>query len=270
MKVTILTLFPEFFTSPLQQSILKRAQVKNQDTTAPIEVQVVNIRDFATDKHHVTDDRPYGGGAGMVMKVEPIDLALESLGIKHKTSDLNSSLPPEKESDTNSASSSSLPLGKESDTNSVSNSSLPLGEKSGDTPDSEGKKRKVILTSAKGIPFTQQKAQDYSKLDELIIICGHYEGVDERVADNLVDEEVRIGEYVLTGGEPAAVVMLDAVTRLLPGVLGNEESAVHESHSTEGYIEHAQYTRPEEYKGWKVPEILLSGHHAKIDEWRGK
>lgn len=215
MKFTILTLFPEFFTTPFQASILKRAQAELGKDTAPIEISVINIRDFATDKHKITDDHPYGGGPGMVMKVEPIDLALESV-----------------------------------------------------KKNSNGKSM-TLLTSAKGKVFTQQKAQEYSQLDEIIIICGHYEGVDERVAEHLVDEEVRIGDYVMTGGEPAAIVIVDAVTRLLPGVLGNEESAVQESHSEPGYLEHPQYTRPEEYKGWKVPEVLLSGHHAKIKEWQG-
>jgi tRNA (guanine37-N1)-methyltransferase len=210
MKISILTLFPEFFSSVLNESILKRAQAKNL-----VEFQVINIRDFATDKHQVTDDRPYGGGAGMVMKIEPIDKALQSLGVAKGN--------PE---------------------------------------------TKIILTSAKGQAFTQQKAADYSQLKHLVIICGHYEGVDERVAENLVDEEVRIGDYVLTGGEPAAAVMTDAVTRLIPGVLGNEESNQDESHSEHGKLAHPQYTRPEEYQGWKVPEILLSGHEAKITEWR--
>jgi tRNA (guanine37-N1)-methyltransferase len=126
----------------------------------------------------------------------------------------------------------------------------------------------VILTSAKGKQFVQGSAKQYSALDHLIILCGHYEGVDERVAEYLVDEEVRIGDYVLTGGEPAALVMADAVTRLLPGVLGNEESNTGESHSTPGFLAHPQYTRPVEFNGWKVPEVLLTGHHAQITDWR--
>ncbi|MEO8581236.1 MAG: tRNA (guanosine(37)-N1)-methyltransferase TrmD [Patescibacteria group bacterium] len=213
MKFTILTLFPEFFSTPFSESILKRAQAKTDEKEPSIEISTLNIRDFATDKHKMTDDHPYGGGPGMVMKVEPIDLALQN----------------------------------------VKKSS---------------KKTLTILTSAKGQMFTQQKAVEYSKYDELIIICGHYEGVDERVAEHLIDEEIRIGDYVMTGGEPAAIVIVDAVTRLLPNVLGNELSTVQESHSEPGYLEHPQYTRPEEYKGWKVPEILLSGHHAKIEEWK--
>lgn len=215
MRFNILTLFPEFFVSPFGESILKRAQQKDGSGKTPLEINIVNIRDFTTDKHHVTDDHPYGGGAGMVMKIEPIDRALES-----------------------------LPVTK----NKIHS--------------------KVILTSAKGKLFNQQVAKEYSQLEEITIICGHYEGVDERVAEHLVDEEVRIGDFVMTGGEPAAIVMVDAITRLLPNVLGNELSIVHESHSEPGYFEHAQYTRPEEYKGWKVPEVLLSGHHAEIEKWR--
>jgi tRNA (guanine37-N1)-methyltransferase len=210
MKITILTIFPEFFESPLQESILKRAQTKGL-----AEFNLVNIRDFAQDKHKMTDDRPFGGGPGMVMKVEPIALALESLGVQK-------------------------------------------GQ-----PNSH-----IVLTSAKGSVFTQQVAQDYSQLEHLVIICGHYEGVDERVAEHLIDEEVRIGDYVLTGGEPAAMVMTDAVTRLIPGVLGNDESNLNESHSVPGQIGHPQYTRPEDFRGWKVPEILLGGHHAEIEKWR--
>jgi len=172
----------------------------------------VNVRDFATDKHQTTDDRPYGGGPGMVMKIEPIAAALESLSIKGNT--------------------------------------------------------RKILTSAKGEVFTQKKAREYAELGDLVIICGHYEGVDERVAEHLVDEEVRIGDYVLTGGEPAVAVIVDAVTRLIPGVLGNEESNVDESHAEEGQLGFPQYTRPEVFQDWSVPEILLKGNHKEINEWR--
>lgn len=221
MKLTILTLFPEFFTTPFQASILKRAQEGNV-----VEFNVVNIRDFAVDKHHVTDDRPYGGGPGMVMKVEPIFAALENV------------------------------LGCD-----------PAQHRQHNRETQEWKAR-VILTSAKGKLFSQSSAQQYGKLEHLVILCGHYEGVDERVAEYLVDEEVRIGDYVLTGGEPAAIVMADAVTRLLPGVLGNEESNIGESHSVPGFLAHPQYTRPTEFHEWKVPDILLTGHHANITDWR--
>jgi tRNA (guanine37-N1)-methyltransferase len=205
MTITILTLFPEFFISPLATSMMKRA-VRAEAVT----FNIIDIRDFASDKYQTTDDRPFGGGPGMVMKVEPIAAALASLqGNKH-----------------------------------------------------------VVLTSAKGKTFTQQTAETYSKTEHLVIICGHYEGVDERVAEHYVDEEVRIGDYVMTGGEPAALVMADAVTRLLPGVLGNEDSTTLESHTQSGLLGFPQYTRPEEYNGWKVPDVLMSGDHQKIAEWR--
>lgn len=210
MKINILTIFPEFFSSPFAVSIIKRAIA-----IEAVEINVVNIREFAQDKHKLTDDRPFGGGAGMVMKIEPIDLALQSLGVAK---------------------------GKENS--------------------------QIILTSAKGQIFNQKLAREYSDLKELTIICGHYEGVDERVAENLIDSEIRIGDYVLTGGEVASVVITDAVVRLLEGVLGNSESIKGESHETEGQLAYPQYTRPEEYKGMKVPDVLLTGDHRKIEEWR--
>lgn len=212
MKINILTIFPEFFINPLQTSMLKRASEKNQ-----VSFKIINLRDFTSDKHQTTDQRPFGGGPGMVMMVEPIDKALEFLGAKK-------------------------------------------GQKN----------KRIILTSAKGFSFTQETARDYSQLEELTIICGHYEGVDERVAMHLIDEEVRIGDYVLTGGEAAALVMADAVTRLIPGVLGNELSNQDESHSQPGKMAHPQFTKPVDYKGWVVPEILLSGDHQKIKNWRSQ
>ncbi len=212
MKITILTLFPAYFISPFEQSILKRALEQKL-----AEIEIVDIRDFSQDKHRKTDDRPFGGGPGMVMMVEPIDLALQ--GVKKR---------------------------------------------------SQGSKKKVVLTSAKGKLYNQQKALEYVGLDELVIICGHYEGVDERVAEHLVDEEIRIGDYVLTGGEPAAAVIVDSVVRLLPGVLGNEESAWDESHAIPGQLGYPQYTRPQNYRGWEVPEVLMTGDHGKIKEWREK
>lgn len=210
MKITILTLFPEYFDSILATSMIKRAQEKEL-----VEFTIIDIRDFALDKHKMTDDRPFGGGPGMVMKVEPIDLALQHIGVN-----------------------------KEMD------------------------KKKIVLTSAKGKLFDQIIAKEYAQLKELVLICGHYEGVDERVADNLIDEELRIGDYVLTGGEPAVAVILDAVARLIPGVLGNEESFADESHSIPGKLGFPTYTRPEVYRGWQVPEILLTGDHKKISQWR--
>ncbi len=209
MKITILSLFPSMFSGPFSESIVKRAQEKDV-----VSIDLINIRDFADNKHHTTDLPPYGGGPGMVMTIDPIDAALQSI------------------------------------------------EKVGST--------RIVLLSAKGKLFTQKKAQEYASLDNLILICGHYEGVDERVAEHLIDEEIRIGDYVLTGGELPAMVIADSVTRLLPGALGDETSSHDESHSEVGVLEYPQYTRPADYKGWKVPDVLLSGNHAEIEKWRNE
>jgi len=200
------------FQGPLSESILKRAVDKGIVT-----FNVVNIRDFSSDKHHTADNPPYGGGPGMVMMIEPIDKALASIGAKKGTPN-----------------------------------------------------QKIILLSAKGTPYTQPVAQELSLIDTLIFISGHYEGVDERVALHLIDEEVRIGDYVLTGGELASMVIADSVVRLLPGALGDESSSVEESHSSQGFLEYPHYTRPSTYNGWNVPEILLNGNHAQIAKWRAQ
>lgn len=210
MTITILTIFPDYFESAFESSILGRSR-----KSGLIDLNIVDLRKYAQDKHALTDDRPYGGGPGMVMLIEPIDLALKDIKSKH--------------------------------------------------PD---KKTKTILTSAKGKKFDQKLAIDYSKIEHLIIICGHYEGVDERVAQNLIDEEVRIGDFVLTGGEPAALVMADAIIRLIPGALGNDQSSVGESHSKPGVSGVPQYSKPRSYQGWDVPEVLLSGNHQEIEKWR--
>ncbi|MEL1134069.1 tRNA (guanosine(37)-N1)-methyltransferase TrmD [Desulfitobacterium sp. THU1] len=207
MQFTILTLFPEMF-APLQESILKRAQAANL-----MAVKLINFRDYALSKHKNVDDVPYGGGAGMVLKPEPIFAAI------------------------------------------------------GDLPPSRGQRR-VILLTPQGEVFQQRKAKEWSQLDELIFICGHYEGFDERVR-RLADEEVSLGDFVLTGGELAAMVMIDAVARLLPGVLGEKASAEEDSHS-DGLLEYPQYTRPPVFNGMEVPEVLLSGHHLHIEGWRRK
>lgn len=210
MTIDILTLFPAYFESVLQTSILGRAVSNNL-----VEIRVHNLRDFGVGKHKLTDDRPFGGGAGMAMMIEPIDSMLESLNYKKGT--------PEEI---------------------------------------------IALTSAKGAVFTQNTARDWSKLQRLCLICGHYEGVDERVAEHLVDTEIRIGDFVLTGGEPAAAVILDAVTRLQPEVLGNAESLSGESHDVPGELGYPTYTQPAVYKSWEVPAVLRSGNHADIQTWR--
>jgi tRNA (guanine37-N1)-methyltransferase len=205
MKIDIVTLFPEICRAPLNESIMKRAQ-KNEI----VDLYIHNLRDWTTDKHHVADDAPFGGGQGMVMKPEPIFAAVEEL--RNQTS-------------------------------------------------------KVVLMSPPGRRFDQQMAAQLSGESHLIIICGHYEGVDHRVIEHLADLEISIGDYVLTNGAIAAVVLVDAVVRLMPGVLGHEQSAVDDSFNR-GLLEAPQYTRPAEFRGWKVPEILLSGNHAEIERWR--
>ena len=205
MRIDILSLFPAIAASALAESILGKAQQRGL-----VEVRHRNIRDWATNKHLTTDDAPYGGGQGMVMKCEPIFAAVEELR----------------------------------------------------TPGA-----RVVLLSPGGRVFTQRVAEEYAKLEHLIFICGHYEGVDQRVIDHLIDEELSIGDYVLTNGAIAATVVVDAVVRLLPGVLGDANSAVDDSHST-GVLEYPQYTRPVEFRGWRVPDVLLGGNHAAIAKWR--
>ena len=223
MRFDIITIFPEIFDSYFSESIIARAQKQKA-----IEINVHNLRDFTEDKHLTVDDTPYGGGAGMVLKLEPIYKALVSI---------------------------------------VGRNNLPCFRKS------KKSKTKIVLFSAKGERYVQKKARDYAKLERIVIICGRYEGVDERVAKYLVDEEVSIGDYVLTGGEIPAMVVVDSVARLLDGVLGNKESIVEESFSSEGYLEYPQFTKPETFSPkrgvkWDVPEVLLSGHHQKIKDWR--
>jgi len=210
MQFDILSIFPAAFESYLSTSILKRAQDDGH-----IAVRVHDVRAFSLDKHNKVDDTPYGGGAGMVMMVEPFDRALESIQAR---------------------------------------------------PGVEG--TRIILLSAKGRPFDQAAARRLTGYDRIVLLSGRYEGVDERVALHLVDEELSIGSFVLTGGELPAMVVVDAVARLLPGVLGNDESAQHESFSAAETVEHPQYTKPEIYRDWAVPPVLLSGHHAEIDSWR--
>jgi len=210
MKIDILTLFPEICRAPLSESMMKRAQ-----ETKIVDLRIHNLRDWTTDKHHIVDDAPFGGGQGMVMKPEPIFAAVEEL-----------------------------------QKSAISN-----------------QKSKIILMSPGGRRLDQELATELSKESHLTVVCGHYEGVDHRVIEHLVDLEVSIGDYVLTNGAIAAVVLVDAVVRLLPGVLGHEQSAQDDSFSA-GLLEAPQYTRPAEFRGWKIPEVLLSGNHAEIAKWR--
>lgn len=219
MQFNIITVFPKIFASYFNESIIKRAQSENI-----ININPVNLRDFTTDKHKTVDDTPYGGGAGMLMMIEPLYKALKNIEPRIKSQEL--------------------------------------------------RKHKTILLSAKGKRWNQIMAREYSKLDSITMICGRYEGVDERITE-FIDEEISIGDFVLTGGEIGAMTILDSVTRLLPGVLGNEESVISESHTIKGELEYPQYTRPEIFKtnsgkAYQVPKVLLSGHHKKIEEWREK
>ncbi|TSD00809.1 MAG: tRNA (guanine-N(1)-)-methyltransferase [Parcubacteria group bacterium Athens0714_25] len=238
MQFDIITIFPEIFNSYFSESILKRAQRENL-----IKINVHNLRDYTTDKHRTVDDTPYGGGAGMVMMVEPILLAVSSI-----ISNFSSKGGP--------ALGWQFPISKQ-----FSNSNSKI---------SKPKNTRIILFSAKGKRYTQQDAIRLSQYKNIIMICGRYEGVDERVAEHIADEEISIGDYVLTGGEIPAMVIVDSVSRLLPGVLGNKESTKKESHNEPGDLEHPQYTKPEKFNDWKVPEVLLGGNHAEIEKWRNE
>ena len=209
MKFHIVTIFPEFFRGPFEHGVIQKAR-----EAGLIEIHVHDLRTWTYDRHRTVDDRPFGGGEGMLLKAGPIFEAVEAIW-------------PER---------------------------------------SEG--AKVILLSAQGKKFDQAKAREFSGFKELLLICGRYEGVDERVAEHLADEELSIGDYVLSGGELAAAVVVDAVARLQAGVLGNETSSVDESFSEEGLLDWPQYTRPAEFRGWKVPEVLIGGNHEEIRKWR--
>ncbi|MDR6997927.1 tRNA (guanosine(37)-N1)-methyltransferase TrmD [Neobacillus niacini] len=211
MKIDVLTLFPEMFAGVLGQSILNKAAEKSA-----VEYNVVNFRDYADNKHNTVDDYPYGGGAGMVLKPQPIFDAVADL--KEKAASPNT---------------------------------------------------RVILLCPQGSRYDQRKAEELAHAEHLIFICGHYEGYDERIREHIVTDEISVGDYVLTGGELGAMVVIDSVVRLLPEVLGNEESHMKDSFST-GLLEHPHYTRPADFRGLKVPEVLLSGNHKLIEEWRNK
>ncbi|WP_113882146.1 MULTISPECIES: tRNA (guanosine(37)-N1)-methyltransferase TrmD [Cytobacillus] len=210
MNIDVLTLFPEMFEGVFGHSILKKA-AENE----AVKYNVVNFREYADNKHKTVDDYPYGGGAGMVLKPQPIFDAVDD-----------------------------------------------LQSKSGASP-------RVILLCPQGERFTQKKAEELAEMDHLIFVCGHYEGYDERIREHVVTDEISIGDFVLTGGELGAMVVIDSVVRLLPGVLGNEESHMKDSFST-GFLEHPHYTRPADFRGIKVPDVLISGNHRLVDEWRAK
>ncbi|HYV25401.1 MAG TPA: tRNA (guanosine(37)-N1)-methyltransferase TrmD [Pyrinomonadaceae bacterium] len=213
LRVDIVTIFPEYFREAFDYGIIRRARAAEL-----VEIKAHDLRSWTSDKHHVVDDRPFGGGDGMVLKPEPIFAAVESLTGARRREDV-------------------------------------------------AEKKRVVLLSPQGRQFTQVVAADFAKGDQLVLICGRYEGVDERVSDQLVTDEISIGDYVLSGGEPAALVVVDAVVRLIPGALGSETSATTESFS-DGLLDYPHYTRPPEFAGMKVPEVLLTGHHAEIARWR--
>jgi len=221
MRFDILTIFPKIFDSYFSHSILARAKEKKM-----VEIVIHNLRDYAEDKRKTVDDTPYGGGAGMILKIEPIFKALNDIKRKNKRRKI-------------------------------------------------WKKNRIILFSAKGKIYTQEDAIRLSQYDSLTLVCGRYEGVDERVAKFLADEEISIGKFVLTGGEIPAMILVDSISRLIPNVLGNPNSLGEESFGSEkeeygDNLEYPQYTKPENFKGWQVPRILLSGDHKKIAEWRKK
>lgn len=208
MNIHVLSLFPDMFTGVFGASILKKAQEKGA-----VKLEVTDIRAFSGNKHNQVDDYPYGGGAGMVLKPEPMFSAVEAI--------------------------------------------------------TAGKKPRIILMCPQGERFTQKKAEELAQEQELVFLCGHYEGYDERIRQHLVTDEISIGDFVLTGGELGAMTVIDSVVRLLPGVLGQEDSHIQDSFST-GLLEHPHYTRPAEFRGMKVPDVLLSGNHAKIEQWRAE
>jgi tRNA (guanine37-N1)-methyltransferase len=228
MKFHVLTIFPEFFRGPFEHGVLKRAA-----DAGLLHLLVHDLRNWTYDRHRTVDDRPFGGGEGMLLKPQPVFEAVEAIWPDRKGRNL---------------------------------------ESSEESPGEGESSRKVILLSAQGKKFDQTVARRLARCEELLLICGRYEGVDERVAEHLADEELSVGDFVLSGGELAAALVVDVVARLLPGVLGNEASSSRESFGDSdevlGLLDCPQYTRPADFRGWKVPEVLLSGNHAEIARWR--
>ncbi len=215
MKFHVVTIFPEFFRGPFEHGVVARAQEAGK-----LRITIHDLRDWTSDRHKTVDDRPFGGGEGMLLKPEPLFAAVETVFAERATGQRDPA-------------------------------------------------RRVVLLSAQGRKFDQAAARRLGEASELLLICGRYEGVDERVAEHLADEELTIGDYVLSGGELAAAVVIDAIARLIPGVLGNADSAVRESFAADaGVLDCPQYTRPAEFRGWRVPEVLLSGNHDQIRRWR--
>ena len=221
MTFHVLTIFPEFFRGPFEYGVVEKAH-----RAGLIQIKIHDLRTWTTDRHRTVDDRPFGGGEGMVLKPGPIFEAVESIWPDRATLE---------------------------------------GKKAEPAPS-----KKVVLLSAQGRKFDQSVAREFAGLDELLLICGRYEGVDERVAEHLADEELSVGDFVLSGGELAAAMVIDVVARLKEGVLGNRDSAVYESFGEDGLLDCPQYTRPAEFRGWKAPEVLLGGNHEEIRQWRLK
>jgi tRNA (guanine37-N1)-methyltransferase len=212
LKITVLTIFPDMFPAAFGEGMIRAAREKGR-----LAIDVLNLRDFTSDAHRTTDDSPFGGGPGMVMKIEPIDRALQSLEVG--------------------------------------------------TPGARPAGTRVVLLSPQGRPFTQSLAIEYAAVEHVVLICGRYKAVDERVSEHLIDEELSIGDFVLSGGEPAALCVVDAIARLLPDVVGDFDSVESDSFHS-GLLDAPYYTRPAEYRGWKIPDVLLSGNHAGIARWR--
>ncbi|MBV9402052.1 MAG: tRNA (guanosine(37)-N1)-methyltransferase TrmD [Bryobacterales bacterium] len=221
MTFHVVTIFPDFFRGPFEHGIIQKAREAGH-----IDIRIHDLRNWTKDRHRTVDDRPFGGGEGMLLKPEPLFDAVESIWPERSVTEPR--------------------------------------------PPGSGLEKKVVLLSAQGRKFDQRLAREFASASELLLLCGRYEGVDERVAEHLADEEVSIGDFVLSGGELAAAMVIDVVARLQEGVLGNRDSAIFESFGEEGLLDCPQYTRPAEFRSWRVPEVLLTGNHEEIRKWRRK
>ncbi|MFC0214313.1 tRNA (guanosine(37)-N1)-methyltransferase TrmD [Paenibacillus chartarius] len=285
MRIDVLTLFPAMFEGVFGSSILGKARDKGL-----VELNTVNFRDYATNKHNTVDDAPYGGGGGMVLKPEPIFAAVEDVLAKaeearRRSARVGGSGAAEAAGETETVGAEGIApeagavktaeavrkVGAVDITGAagVEGAESDNGRNGGHSRERTAKRPRVILMCPQGETFTQRKAEELAGEEHLIFICGHYEGYDERIREHLVTDELSIGDYVLTGGELPSMVMIDSIVRLLPGVLGNETSAVTDSFST-GLLEYPHYTRPASFRGWDVPDVLISGHHENVAKWRHK